>query len=55
MKKVIIEVEDELHRMFKIKLSEDEKTMKDVITEFIEKYTGDNEAEKEDEKDDNSN
>lgn len=37
-KKITVRVSPELYKKFKIKLLEDERTMKEVITEFINKY-----------------
>nr|DAI99118.1 MAG TPA: antitoxin [Caudoviricetes sp.] len=37
-KKITVRVNPELYKKLKIKLLEDERTMKEVITEFIIKY-----------------
>lgn len=37
-KKITVRVNPELYKKFKIRLLEDERTMKEVITEFIIKY-----------------
>ena len=37
-KKITVRVSPELYKKFKIKLLQDERTMKEVITEFINKY-----------------
>lgn len=37
-KKITVRVSPELYKNFKIKLLQDEQTMKEVITEFINKY-----------------
>ena len=37
-KKITVRVSPELYKKFKIKLLQDERTMKEVITEFIIKY-----------------
>ena len=37
-KKITVRVNPELYKKFKIKLLENERTMKEVVTEFIIKY-----------------
>ena len=37
-KKITVRVSPELYKKFKIKLLQDERTMKEVVTEFIIKY-----------------
>lgn len=37
-KKITVRVSPELYKKLKIKLLEDERTMKEVVTEFIIKY-----------------
>ena len=37
-KKITVRVSPELYKKFKIKLLENERTMKEVVTEFIIKY-----------------
>ena len=36
--KITVRVSPELYKKFKIKLLQDERTMKEVVTEFIIKY-----------------
>ena len=37
-KKITVRVSPELYKKFKIKLLQDERTMQEVVTEFIIKY-----------------